>query len=521
MNTKIVLFFFLFISPFLGVSIGYAISSSSLAYQYDVVEDYNAHEIGVPKYTIENLPNPKVDGQTFFVSNPNGILSTYTVQILNDQCQQIESVTGAEYAIVVVNDYFGDSDFDFAFALFNKWGIGKKNANNGLLLFISKNTREYRFISGYGLESIFPDAYLKRVGEKFLVPNFRNGDYDTGVLEASAFITKILESPDSIKELERLMPEAVSFWSLKSSLFLNSLLILSVVIVLYLYIHFITNRILKSRHKKARLLGPIFQGLGCFVGLLFLSSFVFILIFNNIKEVYQVSHVPYFILLVGLIILTKKMADGRNQIKENCYDTESLVNGYKTYLRWLFVPSIIIPFSWLDIVIIIRSLQRNQPKLIPPDATGDWIRMSRPDKGSHKKILSQGERNEEKVGSRRYEIWKNVSSGEILAIPWKVNAAIKQCPQCHFHTLVIGITKTLKAATYSSSGEGEIYDACRNCSFRSEPTRFKIKVKERVVYSDSDSSSSSSSSSSGGGSSSSGGSFGGGSSGGGGAGGRW
>lgn len=153
-------------------------------------------------YTVDNLPSPKVKGQDFFVSNPDGILSHSIVQELDNTCQKIEATFGVEYAIVVVDDYVGDNDFDFAFELFKKWGIGKADSNNGLLLFIAKNRREYRFISGYGVEEVLPDASLKRIGEEYLVPNFRNNNYSKGILEASNFIAEVLHSPSYMENVE-------------------------------------------------------------------------------------------------------------------------------------------------------------------------------------------------------------------------------------------------------------------------------------------------------------------------------
>ncbi|VTP97307.1 Domain of uncharacterised function (DUF477) [Sphingobacterium daejeonense] len=118
-------------------------------------------------YTVDQVPSPKEDGQDYFVSNPDHILDENTVALLDSISLDIDKTTGSEYAIVIVDDFEGDDDFQFAYDLFNKWGIGKSETNNGLLLFIGKNKRMYRFISGYGMESLFPDAYLKRVGESF------------------------------------------------------------------------------------------------------------------------------------------------------------------------------------------------------------------------------------------------------------------------------------------------------------------------------------------------------------------
>lgn len=474
--------------------------------------------LGSAQYTVESLPTPKVKGQEYFVSNPDGILSDYTVGQLDILSQQVDNSTKAEYAIVVVNDYTGDSDFEFALALFNKWGIGKEASNNGLLLFIAKDRNEYRFISGYGMESIFPDAYLKRVGEKYLVPNFRNGDFDKGILEASTFIAKILESPDSVKELERLMPEATSFWSLKNPTTLNSIWILIVCTLFYLYVHYIASRILKKQAKKPRLFAPIFQGIGCMLILMFFTLFIFAFLLRNLEEVYQVKNLPYFIFLICSMILAMKITDGRGRIKSNFQDAEERSNAYKEYMKWLFVPMLITPLAWVDFFMISKALARDKDRFAPPDLSGDWTRIVRSSNKADKGLLSQGERNEEKLESRKYEIWQNKQNGVIKTIPWEISHRYQSCPKCNFYTLDTSEVRTIRAATYSSSGEGERFDKCHNCSYMENKGRYTIPKK---VRSSSSSSSGGGSSSGGRSSSSSSGSFGGGRSGGGGAGGKW
>jgi len=509
-NKKIAVFIFVIIT-----CLGINLSKASYVVNNQEEIGYDTKEYESSSYSIESVPNPKEKGQDNFVSNPNNILSSYAVDQLNELAQNIEKVSKAEYAIVIVDDYIGDSDFDFALELFNKWGIGKKEANNGLLLFIAKDRREYRFISGYGMEGLFPDAYLKRVGEKYLVPNFRNDDYDQGVIEASTFIAQILNSPDSIKELERLMPEERSFWNIYNPVFRNTVLLLVLLILLYAYMHAITKRILRDQRKQPKLWAPIFQGCGCMGILMFLTVFIFVFIFNNLEEIYQVANIPYFILVLGVLILAMKITNGRSQIKENFKDTEELSQAYNNYLRWSLLPMLLTPLAWIDLGMINRTLRHNKEKLTPPDNSGNWMRINRATKAPIKGMLSQGQKNEERIGARRYEVWKNTQSDKIISVPWDINKRFKLCPQCNFYTLELNVTKTLRAATYSSTGEGEKYDHCHNCSYRVDKGRFTIPKKER-----SSSSSSSGGSSSGGGSSSSG-SFGGGSSGGGGAGGRW
>jgi len=84
------------------------------------------------QYELATIPNPKKQGKTHFVSNPNGYLRQETVAKLDEISTRIDSLYAAEYAIVILDDYQGDDDFQFALDLFNTWGIGKVGANNGL-----------------------------------------------------------------------------------------------------------------------------------------------------------------------------------------------------------------------------------------------------------------------------------------------------------------------------------------------------------------------------------------------------
>lgn len=153
------------------------------------------------QYRVRNVPSPKTYGQEYYVSNPGGILSTATVDSLNRLARIVDRETTAELAIVVVDDFAGYDDFQFAVDLFNKWGIGKEESYNGLLLFIATDKRAYRFITGYGMEAVLPDALLKRIGEGMLVPNFRAGDYDKGVLEAMDAVKAVVLDPSSTADL--------------------------------------------------------------------------------------------------------------------------------------------------------------------------------------------------------------------------------------------------------------------------------------------------------------------------------
>jgi len=465
------------------------------------------------QYTVDNVPSPTQKGQDYFVSNPDGILSSGTVAELDGLSTQIEAATKSEYAIVLVNDYVGDTDFEFALKLFNTWGIGKKGSNNGLLLFIAKDRREYRFITGYGMESTLPDAYLKRIGEKYLVPNFRNGNYDQGVLEASQFIKTILMSPDSKAELERLMPEATPIWSFSSPILRNSLLVLALFAICYIWLGEVTRAIKGQLTKKSKYFPPLVSGCGCMGMLMFASVFICAFALNNFEVVYQWKNLPYFIFIFGSITLAMKYNASRTQIVNSYRDEENIQQALRKFRIWGLVPLLLSPLALFDLFGINKRIRRNELRLTPPDGSGRWLRMNKDDVSIRESAyLDQGQLMEEKIGSRSYEIWVDQTSNETKLVPWDENAGYIDCPQCHYRTFETGLSHTIRSATYSSQGLEERFDKCKNCGHRVSHGEHTIPVKVR---------SSSSRSGGGGSSSSGGGSFGGGSSGGGGAGGRW
>lgn len=468
------------------------------------------------QYTVENIPNPKTQGQIHFVSNPDHILSQNVANELDAISWQIDSITKCEFAIVIVDDYLGDDDFEFALKLFNTWGIGKKESNNGLLLFIAKNRHEYRFISGYGMESILPDAYLKRIGEQYLVPNFRQDEYDRGVLETARFIQKVLGSPDAQAELDSLMPESIPFWNIKNPTLRNSVLVIVLFILLYGWITVVTKMTKGKITKKSNYFTPLISGCGCMGMLMFITIFIFAFVLENVEQVYQVKNLPYFLLIFAVITLAMKYNAGLTLVTASYKDEENIQRALRRFLKWNFIPLLISPLAWIDFGRSIKRLQLHAGRLEAPDSSGNWSRMNR-DQTSPKQIksfLDAGQLMEEKINSREYEVWVNSKTSETKLIPWDKNNNTVACPQCHYKTLEKDLRKTITKATYTAEGLEEKYELCKYCGYT---LSHGTSSTARLVRSTSSSSGSRSSSSR----SSGGGSFGGGSSGGGGAGGRW
>jgi len=155
------------------------------------------------QHTVSTVPRPNQHDARNFVSNPNGILAPQTVAQLNQIINSLRAETQAEMAVVALNSIGYEDIFDFSERLFQLWEIGAARADNGLLILFVLDQQQVRFEVGYGLEGVLPDAVCMQIIQQAMIPHFRAGNYDAGMLagvERTARI--ILENPVFVPERE-------------------------------------------------------------------------------------------------------------------------------------------------------------------------------------------------------------------------------------------------------------------------------------------------------------------------------
>ena len=168
-----------------------------------------------------DIPNPKITNANAFVSNYDGILSIETENQLNELLYNLEQETEAEVAVVAVNSIDYQNITSFSNTLFNSWGIGKKDKNNGVLILFVLDVREIRFEIGYGLEGILPDAICKRIQMQKIIPEFKNGNYDEGILAGVESVAEIIKNDGKITDNSLKKSKLnISGWLIFSAIFL-------------------------------------------------------------------------------------------------------------------------------------------------------------------------------------------------------------------------------------------------------------------------------------------------------------
>lgn len=133
-------------------------------------------------YTVDNLPNVHLQNKMQYVCNPTGILSQAACDTIDAMLYALEQQTGIETVVAVVPSIGEEDCFDFSHQLLNKWGVGKKDKNNGLVILLVTDQRCIQFYTGYGLEGVLPDAICKRIQTKYMIPYLKDANWDAGMV---------------------------------------------------------------------------------------------------------------------------------------------------------------------------------------------------------------------------------------------------------------------------------------------------------------------------------------------------
>lgn len=144
--------------------------------------------------TVNDWGSPRQQYSSW-ISDHADLLSWQTEHHLNRRINILAGRTSAELAIATLPQLTpGQSAHEFTLKLFNTWGIGNRDANNGVLLLVSKADRRIEIITGKGLSNILPNAEVSQLIQQTIVPALQRQDYDTGITQGVMAIAQRLET---------------------------------------------------------------------------------------------------------------------------------------------------------------------------------------------------------------------------------------------------------------------------------------------------------------------------------------
>lgn len=188
--------------------------------------------VGKIKYALLAIPFFFISHYSFTLevpAAPEARVSDYALLLSKDSkywlekyLEAYEDKTGNQVVVATFDSLEGNSLEDFSIRLAEKWKIGQKGRDNGVILLIFKYDRKIRIEVGYGLEGSLPDAAASSIIRNVIAPHFRENDYSGGIKAGiEAIVNKLsgkdityLESetvPDhwyDIHNLEKFIPAA-------------------------------------------------------------------------------------------------------------------------------------------------------------------------------------------------------------------------------------------------------------------------------------------------------------------------
>jgi uncharacterized protein len=150
------------------------------------------------------------------LSRPDRFVNDYANVFSREQREALESCvqegrekTTAEIAVVARQSLEGGEIADFANRLFEKWGIGRKDKDNGILLIAALQDRAVRIEVGYGLESVMTDSHNGVILDSYVIPHFRDERYAEGLEAGAKAIGAVLAREHEVV-LSSPMPEEIA-----------------------------------------------------------------------------------------------------------------------------------------------------------------------------------------------------------------------------------------------------------------------------------------------------------------------
>jgi len=149
------------------------------------------------------LKVPALEGR---VNDNAKLMSTSERQKAEEYLAAVEKQSGVQIAVLTVKSLQGESLEEYATEVFEKWGLGQKGKDNGVLLLVAYNERGVRIEVGYGLEGTLTDTKSGIIIRNVIIPEFKEGDYGEGITKGLRAVGGIVcgdvETENQLREAE-------------------------------------------------------------------------------------------------------------------------------------------------------------------------------------------------------------------------------------------------------------------------------------------------------------------------------
>ncbi|MCR4852619.1 MAG: TPM domain-containing protein, partial [Prevotella sp.] len=170
---------FLFKKFFYGTLFWAGISVLITACNYNIGVDDTSETYKV--WNADNIPLPHLYNGDLYVSNPDSILTQQTVDSMNVKLKKLDKELGIESVVIIVNNIENADAFRMAQDVGNKYGVGDKETDCGLVIVVAYDDHKYFIAPGRGLEALLTDAECGRLARTYLTPFLKANDPNGGM----------------------------------------------------------------------------------------------------------------------------------------------------------------------------------------------------------------------------------------------------------------------------------------------------------------------------------------------------
>lgn len=142
------------------------------------------------------LAQPKFPALTGRVVDNADLLAPATEQRLEGELAQLEARTGRQVVVATIPDLQGYEIEDYGYQLGRAWAVGRKGEDDGVVFLVAPNERRVRIEVGYGLEPVLTDALSNVILQQKVLPRFREGDMERGVVDGVEAVIQQLALPE-------------------------------------------------------------------------------------------------------------------------------------------------------------------------------------------------------------------------------------------------------------------------------------------------------------------------------------
>ena len=502
-------------------------------------------------WKVDQVPNTRLQSDYIHVSDPDDYLSDEAEMYINTIMSAIRD--SVDVFLVCLNSIGYDEPQAFRTELFNKWGIGDKGKDNGLLLLFVEDQHACEFETGYGIEPIMPDVKCFEIFQHTIKPLFKEGDYEGGMIAGVNDIFNVFGGVKPEVMITTLPDKAVYEQAIEErdkeimSSFYVWFMIFFILIPIISFFYFLSTRSYEKKNKvnadgkfedtytrktkdgvdyiydpTSSWSGSAWEGKGCSRSVNFgLSAIIwwaamYIVMFvlmegEDVKVIRNYIAVATIIGYLSYVCIkqNRQILKMANKVAKDSMFPKQVYEKAKNYRRTKFF-NFLAPWVGYFYKQKFNTLIAKSPEMRCVECGAD---MTRDEAMQPTELMAC----EEKLEVRKY-VSAHCPNGHVFMVGNKGKNFSKytDCSKCGAHTMKKTDTKVVVKPTYQGKGLDEITYVCQFCG-----AMFKKQVETPKLVHTTSTSSSGSSRSYGSSSRSSGGSFGGGRSGGGGYSGRW